>query len=107
MCPLGNYVILQSGVPERMHFTDDHIEVRTVTDNVTLKPKQVNVQIFSVDQLNGAQVAAQFSTMSESLYAKFAAYLPNQLYRNYDFIVTQNGTGYTTRYTVQAIPRTK
>ena len=105
--PLGNYVILQSGIPERMHFTDDHIEVRTVTDNVTLKPKQVNVLLFSVDRLNGAAVAAQFSTMSESLYAKFAAYLTYKLYRNYDFIVTQNGTGYTTRYTVQAIPLTK
>ena len=106
MSPLGNYVILQQGTPDRMHFSEIHVETRTVTDNLTGKSKPVQMMVATVDKLNGAAVNAQFTTMSEGLYAKFEAYLPDALYRVYDFIVTQNGMGYTTRYTVTAIPLT-
>ena len=107
MSPLGNYVMLQQGTPERMHFSEIHTETRTVTDGVTGKSKPVQMMVATVDKHNGVAVNAQFTTMSEGLYAKFEAYLPDNLYRNYDFIVTQNGMGYTTRYTVTAIPLTK
>ena len=102
--PLGNYVILKPDTGERMHFVEHRIEPRTVTDNVTLRPKAVNVLVLSVDRLNGQAVAAQFSTMSETLYAKLEAYLAGNVYRNYEFIITQRGTGFQTRYTVEAIP---
>ena len=105
--PLGNYVILKADTPERMHFTDHRIEVRTITDSVTRGPKPVNCLVFTVDRLNGQEVNAQFSTMAETLYAKFEAYLKDNLYRNYEFIVTQRGFGFQTRYTVEAIPLSK
>ncbi len=104
MSPLNNYVILQPGTPERVHFVNHRIEPRTITESATGKPKQVNVLVLDVDRLNGATVAAQFSTMAESLFSKLEAYLPNFLYRNYEFIITQTGSGYSTKYTVQAIP---
>jgi len=102
--PLGNYVILKTDVPERMHFAGHRIEARTVTDNVTLKPKEVNVLVMTVDRLNGAAVAAQFSTMSESLYAQLEPYLKDWLYKNYEFIIVQRGHGYQTKYSVDIIP---
>ena len=105
--PLGNYVILTQDTPERMHFTDHRLETRTITDSLTLKPTPKNVALFTVDRLNGQPVAAQFSVMAETLYAKFEAYLKDNLYRNYEFIVTQRGFGFQTRYTVEAIPLTK
>ncbi len=102
--PLGNYVILQDGVPERVHLVAHTLELRDVTDSRTLLPTKKNVAIFNVDRLNGQPVTAQLSVMAEGLYAKLEAYLPGQLYRGYEFIITKRGTGFTTRFSVEAIP---
>jgi hypothetical protein len=45
--------------------------------------------------------------MSENLANQFRAYLDKQLYRRYDFLITMRGTGYQTKYTVEAIPIAK
>ena len=102
--PLGNYVILKADTPERMHFTDHHIEIRPITDSLTRRTTPKNVALFDVDRLDGQPVNAQFSILAEGLYAKFETYLKDNLYRNYEFIVTQRGFGFQTRYTVEAIP---
>jgi hypothetical protein len=102
--PLGNYVLLEQGVPERMHFSGHAIEVRTITDPQTGRPGTRNVLVMDVDRLNGNPTTAKFSTMAETLYRQFEPYLPNQVYRNYEFIVKQTGSGFQTRYTVDRIP---
>ncbi len=102
--PLGNYVILEEGVPERVHFISHVLDKRDITDPKTLQPVTRNVALFTVDRLNGQPVNAMLSVMAEKLYAKFEAYLPGQVYRNYDFIITKRGTGFRTTFTVEIVP---
>lgn len=102
--PLGNYVILEAGIPERVHFTSHTLETRTITDPRTLQPVSRNIALFNVDRLNGQEVTAQLSVMAEKLYAKLEAYLPGQVYRGYDFIITKRGEGFRTTFGVEAIP---
>ena len=102
--PLGNIVMLVADVPERMHFTQHVITDRDITDPLTGKPATRKILEFDVDRLNGAAVNAKWSTMAESLYVQLEAYLPNQVYKQYEFIITKRGTGYRTKYTVDKIP---
>ncbi len=102
--PLGNIVMLKSGIPERMHFASHIIEKRTITDPRTGNPALRNVLVFDVDRYNGQPSTAKFSTMAEKLYGKLEAYLSGQLYRGYEFIITQRGEGFRTDWTVEAIP---
>mgnify|MGYP001619886329 CR=1 FL=1 len=69
---LQNYVILQPGVPARLHFTDHDIQVVTVTDPTTGKPTPKNRLVFHVDELNGQKVISQYSTLSQKHAADFA-----------------------------------
>ena len=102
--PLGNIVMLEPDIPERMHFTAHVIAKRDITDPLTGKPGIRNVLEFDVDRLNGAAVSAKFGTFSEGLYGKLEAYLAGQVYKNYEFIISKHGTGYHTRYKVETIP---
>ena len=102
--PLGNIVILQAEVPERMHWTEHVIVDRDTTDPNTGRPTTRKILEFTVDRLNGVSVNAKFSTMAETLYAQLEPYLPNSVYRGYEFIVTKRGSGYRTKYTVDKIP---
>ena len=102
--PLGNWVILESGTPERMHFSNFVKEVRDITDPHTLQVTKRNVGVFDVDRLNGQPVVAKFSVMAEKLYAKLEPYLKDNQYRGYDFIITKTGEGYLTSFSVQVIP---
>jgi len=104
---LQNHVILQDNQPARMHFTDHHIEARTITDPNTLQPAIRRTLVFNVDRLNGAPTQAVLSTMAENLASQFAPYLDDKSYVNYEVIVTQRGVGYTRKWTVQFIPFSK
>jgi len=101
---LQNYVILDTGIPARVHFTDHVIEKRTVTDPRLGTPTTRNVLVFDVDRLNGKEVTAKYSIMAEKHAGQFEAYLSGQLYRGYDFIITKRGEGFRTNWTVEAIP---
>lgn len=103
---LQNNVILQNDVPARMHFTSYVIDTRTITDPQTHQPQPRRVLAFNVDELNGAHVESQFSIMAEKLAQVFAPYFHNDAYRDYDFVITQHGNGYTRTWSVQAIPHT-
>lgn len=105
--PLGNIVILDTGKPERMHFSDHIIEKRDITDPLTGRPAIRNVLVFDVDELNGMPVAAKFSTMAEKLYSTLEPYLVNKAYLNYDMVITRMGTGFRTTYVVNPLPRSK
>lgn len=103
---LQNHVILQNGIPARMHFTDHHIEKRTITDPNTGLPSIRNVLVFDVDRLNGSSVGALFSTMAEKLALQFQPYLGDKSYKSYEIIITQNGEGFTRKWMVQFVPFT-
>ena len=102
---LQNHVMLQNGIPARMHFTDHQVIARTITEPQTGRPATRNVLELSVDSLDGRPVSAVFSTMAEKLAAQFAPYLGDKSYTKYDFVVTQRGDGFARTWTVQASPR--
>ena len=102
---LQNIVILEDGVPARLHFADHSIEKRTITAPVSGRPGVRNVLVFEVDTLNGAPVVARFSTMAEKLAGLFEPYLREKTYTKFDFIITQLGEGFMRRWSVQAVPK--
>lgn len=102
---LENYVLLETGVPARVHFTDHAIQRRTVTDPMTGEPTTRNVLVFDVAQLNGREVFAKYSIMAEKHAGQFSAYLKDKSYRDYDFIITKSGEGFRTSWSLQVVPK--
>mgnify|MGYP001564335257 CR=1 FL=1 len=102
---LQNTVILQDGVPTRFHFSDHHIETRTITDAATQQGVRRNTLVLNVDRLDGRAVEAVLTTMAEGLAGKFEPYLKDKSYKNYKIIITQRGDGFLRKWTVQFIPR--
>jgi hypothetical protein len=104
---LENYVILQDGVPARVHFSDHTIMRKTITDPGTGLPSLRNTLVFEVDRLNGREAAAKLSIMAEKFAGQFEPYLKEKSYRDYDFVITQTGEGFRRSWSVQVIPLKK
>ncbi len=102
---LMNYIALVSGVPTRMHFTDDYIIDREIPDRESGRPKRIKSLVFQVDELNGEDVARTFSILSQKLAAHMTPLLPDKEYTHYDFIITQMGDGFLKDWNVQVIRR--
>jgi len=102
---LENYVILETGVPARLHFTDHVTQRRTTTDPLTGQPTTRNVLVFDVDRLDGREVFAKYSIMAEKHAGQFGPYLPDKSYRGYDFLITKTGEGFRTSWSLQVIPK--
>lgn len=102
---LENYVILETGVPARLHFTDHAIQRRTTTDPITRAPTTRQVLVFEVDRLNGREVFAKYSIMAEKHAGQFKPYLDDKSYRDYDFVITKTGEGFRTSWSLQVIPK--
>lgn len=102
---LQNNIILQTGVPARMHFFDHHIEARDITDPKTGRPTVRNALVFESDMLDGRPVRAIFSTLAEKLASALGPYLEGKRYTAYEFIITKTGVDFRTSYAVTAIPR--
>jgi hypothetical protein len=103
---LQNTIILQDGVPARLHFTDHHIETRTITDAVLQAGVRKNTLVMSVDRLDGRAVEAVLTTMAEKLAAQLGPYLPDKSYKNFEIIITQRGERFRRSWTLQFIPLT-
>jgi hypothetical protein len=101
---LENYVILETGVPTRLHFTDHRIERRTITDPMTGQPGSRNVLVFEVDRMDGRPVAAKYSIMAEKHAAQFEPYLKDKKYTSYEFTIVRSGEGFRTSYSVTPTP---
>lgn len=101
---LQNYLMLEEGVPARVHFSDHVIEKRTITDPLTGQPTTRNVLVFDVDLLNGLPVFAKYSIMAEKHASQFAAYLEKKQYRDYNFTITMSGEGFRRSWSLQVIP---
>ena len=102
---LENYVILETGIPARLHFTDHAIQRRTVTDPLTGEPTTRAVLVLEVDRLNNREAFAKYSIMAEKHAGQFKPYLDDKSYRNYDFVITKTGEGFRTSWSVQVIPK--
>lgn len=102
--PLGNYVIFEENIPERLHFTDHIRRVKDITDKLTGQPTTKNAVDFTIDRLNGAPVHSTLSVIQENLFAQLEVYLEGKRYRDYEFTITKRGTDYRTRWTVQVTP---
>ena len=101
---LENYVILETGIPTRVHFTDHHIESRTITDPQTGEPAKRKVLVFEVDSMDGRSIEAKYSTMSEKHAAQFEPYLGDKSYRNFEFTIVRSGEGFRTSYSITPTP---
>jgi hypothetical protein len=103
---LMNYVALAPGIPRRLHFTDDYLVDRDITDPDTKKTKRIKTLVFQVDEVDGEMASKTFSVLSQSLSAALQPYLKDHAYRGWDFVITKDGSGFTARFKVEARPRT-
>jgi len=101
---LQNTIILQEGVPARLHFYNHHIEPRTITDATTQQGVIRNTLVMNVDRLDGRAVEAVLTTMAEGLAQQLGPYLPDKSYKNFEVIITQRGEGFRRRWSLQFIP---
>ena len=102
---LTNYVALQTGIPTRLHFTDDYFIDRRIATQDFGGSKRVKSLVFWVDELDGEDAARTLSILSQKLTAQLTPYLKDQKYIDYDFVITKTGEGYLTDYQVQPILR--
>lgn len=100
---LSNYVALSPGIPTRFHFTDDYFIDRWIATADPAKPKRVKSLVFWVDELDGETAARTFSILSEKLAAQMEAFLPGRKYLQYDFIITETGSGFLKDWIIQPI----
>ncbi len=103
--PLTNYVVLKTGEPERMHFVDHELAIRTIVDPVSRREKGINVLVFTVDELGAQKVVGYYSVTSQKHSADFDPYLPGKRYKDFTFVITALGEGFRREYQVQAIGR--
>lgn len=101
---LQNYVLLQPGVPTRLHFSQVARKLKTIGDPDTGRPKQLQSLEFTVDEMNGQAVVSAYSVVSQKHSADFAPFLPGDKFLQYDFIITMTGEGFLRQYQVQTIP---
>lgn len=104
MAVLKNYIILQPNIPVKLHFFDHAILSKTITDNRTGKSASRETLEFDVDMADGQSVISKLSIMSQKFADQFGPYLADKSYKNYNFTITQNGSGFQTSYTVLATP---
>ena len=102
---LANYVALSDGIPLRLHFTDDYLVDRDITDPDTKRTKRVKSLVFEVDQVNGEPASKTFSVLSQQLAALLQPYLKDHAYRGWEFVITKTGAGMVARFKVEAHPR--
>jgi hypothetical protein len=102
---LMNYVALEPGTPRRLHFTDDYVIDRDISDPDTKKTKRIKTLVFQVDELDGQPASKTFSVVSQKLAQTFEPYLKDHAYRGWDFVITKDGSGFTARFKVDARPR--
>lgn len=102
---LMNYIALSSGVPARLHFTDDYMVDRDITDPLTLKPKRVRGLVLQVDEVDGKPDSRTFSVLSQQLGSLLEPYLVDKAYRKWNFVITKVGGGFTARFQIKAEPR--
>lgn len=101
---LMNYIQLEPGKPTRMHFVDHMYTAREIFDPMLGKNKPVWSLVFTVDRLEGAPAFRTFSILSQNLEAQFKPLLDDKSYSKYEFVITKEGSGFHTQWTVTRKP---
>jgi hypothetical protein len=100
-----NYLVLERDKPTRLHFTDHLWADRMIFDKDMGKEKPVRTLTFWADEVDASPVFKTFSILSPRLADLFAPYLHDSRFRDYDFVITQHGDGFTKTWTLEATPR--
>lgn len=101
---LANYIKLEDGQTEVLHFKGHELQERLIRDPLTSTEKTVRVLVMFVDQRGGAAVDTIFSIVSDKLATQFGPFLERERYKNYLFAITRRGKGFTTDWEIQATP---
>jgi len=102
---LMNYIALEKDVPTRLHFTDHYTVTREIWDDKLGRLKEITSLVLWCDEQDGEPTARTFSVVSEGLATILRPYLPGHTYIDFTFEITKQGEGFSTRYQVQAIPK--
>ena len=100
---LMNFIALQEGIPTRMHFSDLYRVQRMIQDRELGVEKEVDSRVFFVDRLDGRPAGRTFSILSQKLWAQLEPFIPGRRFMEYEFIITKEGSGFSTEYRVQPI----
>jgi hypothetical protein len=100
-----NYLVLERDKPTRLHFSDHMWTDRMIFDKEMGKEKPVRSLTFWVDEVEGEVSFRTFSILSPKLADKLAPYLPDSRFRDFDFIITKVGEGWTSDWNLEVIPR--
>ena len=103
---LSNYIRLEPGVPTRMHFTDHYYMEREIADPQLGRPRTVKSHVFYVDSLGATPVSRTFSILSQKLWEHLQPFVNDRSFPEYDFIITEMGSGFLKDWNVQVIKRT-
>lgn len=100
-----NYLVLEKDKPTKLHFSDHMWTDRMIWDKEMGREKPVRSLVFWVDEVDGAGEFKTFSILSPRLADKLAPYLHDSRFRDFDFIITKRGEGFTSDWQVEALPR--
>jgi hypothetical protein len=95
-----NHVILAPGVPAKMHFSSWQYQPRDIRDSLSGQPKVVTALVMHVDELDGAPVSADYSTISDKEALNYKPFIADGTLSLYLFTVTKAGTRFSTERTV-------
>lgn len=101
---LENYVKLLPGVPKRLHFTGGAIVEKQITDPLTKLAVTRRSLVFNVDREDGRLVDKTWSTLSDGLASQLKPELDSLAYRETEYVITQVGYGFNTRYQIEKRP---
>ena len=104
MAGLDNFVRLMEGIPKRLHFKDHTYATRRIRDPITGWEKTVRTLEFLVDYEDGVPVEKVFSVIQSKLEAALRPYLEGKRYRDYLFVITKIGSGFTSEFRVEVLP---
>jgi len=100
---LMNFLALEEGKPTRMHFSDLYRVQRRIFDRELGIFKEVDSRVFFVDRLEGQPAGRTFSVLSQKLMAQLEPFVEGNRFMEYEFIITKEGSGFSTEYRVQPI----
>lgn len=91
--PVSNWIILEPGVPKRLHFFAHGRVQRQIRDAITGVEKMVDSLYFNVDFEDGKPVSKSYSVVSQRLAAELAPYLPGKRYEHFAFTIVKGAPG--------------
>ena len=98
-----NYIILQNGIPKRLQFSELHFEDRDLVDPISGLPKIVRTLVGTVTREDGQEAAKTLSITATKLQTKLLQYMPDPLLPGRIFVITKNGAGFQTEYSLEVI----